>query len=71
MLAQPHILVEMSRDFSTTPVVNNRRFLVEVTLSHCKLHKMSSSTETDNKPFLVYQLGTNNWQREGEFAPGR
>jgi len=22
------------------------------------------------KPFLVYQLGTNNWQREGEFAPG-
>ncbi len=22
------------------------------------------------KPFLIYQLGTNNWQREGEFAPG-
>lgn len=24
----------------------------------------------DGKPYLMYQLGTNNWQREGEYAPG-
>jgi len=24
----------------------------------------------EGKPFMVYQLGTNNWQREGEFSPG-
>eukprot|EP00511_Aplanochytrium_stocchinoi_P004848 CAMPEP_0204834548 /NCGR_PEP_ID=MMETSP1346-20131115/20045_1 /ASSEMBLY_ACC=CAM_ASM_000771 /TAXON_ID=215587 /ORGANISM="Aplanochytrium stocchinoi, Strain GSBS06" /LENGTH=470 /DNA_ID=CAMNT_0051967917 /DNA_START=106 /DNA_END=1518 /DNA_ORIENTATION=+ len=24
----------------------------------------------EGKPYLIYQLGTNNWQREGEFAPG-
>ncbi|GBG25119.1 Hypothetical Protein FCC1311_006661 [Hondaea fermentalgiana] len=37
---------------------------------------MASTTSTsffsppEGKPFLIYQCGTNNWQREGEFSPG-
>ncbi|CAK9017388.1 D-inositol 3-phosphate glycosyltransferase (N-acetylglucosamine-inositol-phosphate N-acetylglucosaminyltransferase) (GlcNAc-Ins-P N-acetylglucosaminyltransferase) [Durusdinium trenchii] len=31
-------------------------------------HKFAAQAE--GKPLLVYQLGTNNWQREGEYAPG-
>ena len=34
--------------------------------------EMATSANQDKKtPFLIYQLGTNNWQREGEFAPGQ
>lgn len=29
-----------------------------------------TAVQQQGGPFLVYQLGTNNWQREGEFAPG-
>ena len=28
------------------------------------------ASEGPEKPYLIFQLGTNNWQRQGEFAPG-
>ena len=49
-------------------------YITSLSITYCNLKSACSPTYGKygwvSRPLLIFQIGTNNWQRQGEFAPG-